>query len=113
MYPGSTIDSHQSVSEQTDPARYTAAHSFSLRVTGSAMAPEFPEGLILIVDTALNACAGDFVIVRTAKDVITFRQLLHLNDEYILRPINPLFPCLPLADGRIIGVLRESVRRLR
>jgi len=113
MYSGSTINSHQTVSEQSGAARYEAAHCFSLRVEGAAMMPDFPEGLILIVDTTLEARPGDFVIVQTPDGLTTFRQLILRDTEYFLHAINPHYPVFPLADSFITGVVRETVRRLR
>lgn len=113
MYSSCTIDSHQIVSEQTGAIRYLASHSFSLRVTGAAMAPDFPEGLILIIDTALTAEPGDFVVVRNSEDAMRFRQLIWHDNEYFLHAVNPLFSDQALGKSEIIGVLRETVRRLR
>lgn len=114
MYPCSTIDSHHIVSEQGSATRYMTAGVFSLRAAGCAMEPLFPEGLILIVDASLNADVGDFVLTRTEdSDQTLFRQLIWQDGEYFLHALNPFFADLPLAHHEIIGVLRETVRRLR
>jgi SOS-response transcriptional repressor LexA len=89
------------------------AHTYALRVTGDSMEPEFPEGMILIVEPELEPQVGDFVIVRLDGDV-TFKQLVQDSGEWFLKPLNPRYPIRPLPSGATFcGVVREANRRYR
>ncbi len=88
-------------------------HTYALRVTGDSMEPEFPEGMILIVEPELEPQAGDFVIVRLDGDV-TFKQLVQDSGEWYLKPLNPRYPIRALPVGATFcGVVREANRRYR
>jgi SOS-response transcriptional repressor LexA len=88
-------------------------HTFALRVEGESMLPDFPEGTILIVEPSLDAFPNDFVIVKNGDNEATFKQLVKDGGEYYLKPLNTRFPIKPLGSNRIIGVVRETVRRFR
>ncbi len=88
-------------------------HTYALRVAGDSMEPEFPEGMILIVEPELDPQVGDFIIVRLDGDV-TFKQLVQDSGEWYLKPLNPRYPIRPLPVGAIFcGVVREANRRYR
>ena len=87
-------------------------HTFGLRVSGDSMEPDFPEGLVLIVEPDLDPVPGDYVIAKNG-DAATFKQLIRDGSDWYLKPINPRYPIKPLGDSHVIGVVRAAVRKLR
>lgn len=89
--------------------------SFALRVEGDSMVSHnhtsFPPGTILIVDPARSPAPGDYVI---AKDVdtqqATFKRLMQDGGRWFLKPLNPVYPTIPIDDPaiRVVGVVIES-----
>lgn len=88
-------------------------HTFALRVEGDSMEPDFPAGMILVVEPEMEAHAGDFVIVKNGAEEATFKQLVRDGGDWYLKPMNARYPIKPLAECRIVGVVREAVRKLR
>jgi len=88
------------------------AHTFALRVMGDSMEPEFQEGMIIIVEPDLDPRPGDYVIAKNGEDA-TFKKLIKDGSDYYLKPLNKDYKTKPLGDGRIIGVVRETIRRYR
>ncbi len=88
-------------------------HTFALRVQGDSMEPEFAAGSILVVEPELEAAPGDYVIAKNGNDEATFKQLVRDGADLYLKPLNPRYPIKPLGSSRIIGVVRESVKRYR
>ena len=68
--------------------------------------------MILIVEPDMDAQPNDFVIAKNG-DEATFKQLVKDGADFYLKPLNPRYPIKPLADTRIIGVVREVLRRFR
>ena len=89
------------------------AHTFALRVTGDSMEPDFPAGMVLVVEPEMDAHPGDFVIVRNGDNEATFKQLVRDGADLYLKPLNPRYPIKPLGSSHIVGVVREAVRKLR
>ncbi len=87
--------------------------TFALRVSGDSMEPEFPEGMILIIEPELEPNPGDFVVAKNGSDETTFKQLIRDGGDWYLKPVNPRYPIKPLGDSSIIGVLRAVERRYR
>lgn len=88
-------------------------NTFAVRVEGDSMEPDFPAGIILVVEPEMQAENGDFVIVRNGADEATFKQLVKDGADWYLKPINPRYPIKPLSESRIVGVVREAVRKFR
>ncbi len=87
-------------------------HTFALRIVGDSMDPDFPEGMIIVVEPEMQAEPGDYVVAKNGDDA-TFKQLIRDGADWYLRPVNPRYPIKPLGSSRIIGVVREAVRRFR
>lgn len=87
-------------------------NTFALRVTGDSMEPDFPSGIIIVVEPDLDPRPGDYVIAKNGDDA-TFKQLVKDGPDLYLKPINPRYPIKPLGEARIIGVVREAIRRFR
>jgi len=99
--------------EWIDTTVTVQAHTFALRVTGDSMEPDFPAGMILVVEPEMDAQPGDFVIVKNGDDEATFKQLVRDGADFYLKPLNPRYPIKPLGRSKIVGVVREAVRKLR
>jgi SOS-response transcriptional repressor LexA len=89
------------------------AHTFALRVDGDSMEPEFSSGSVIVVEPDMEAYPGDYVIAKNGDNEATFKQLVRDGADYYLKPLNPRYPIKPLAGARIIGVVREQVKRYR
>lgn len=87
-------------------------NTFALEVTNDSMSPDFPPGMRLIVEPDMDFQAGDYVIAKNGGDA-TFKQLVKDGGVWYLKPINSQYPTKPLGESRIIGVVREAVRKLR
>lgn len=88
-------------------------HTFALRVEGDSMEPEFPAGVLIVVEPDLDPQPGDYVIAKNG-DEATFKQLVKDGPDWYLKPINKRYPIKPLESPcKIIGVVREQARRYR
>jgi SOS-response transcriptional repressor LexA len=93
--------------------------TFALKVRGDSMvAPDgsgFPDGATIIVDPAIEARNGDFVVVRfNDADEATFKKLVVDGPLKILKPLNPTYPPIPVTeDARLAGVVVETYTRRR
>lgn len=88
-------------------------HTYALRVVGDSMTPDFPEGVVIVVEPEMEPNPGDYVIARNGDDEATFKQLVKDGADYYLKPINDRYPIKPLGNYHVIGVVRELVRRFR
>ena len=75
----------------------SGSESFALRVVGQSMAPEFNDGEIIIIEPEGLAGDGSYVLAFHDDEWI-FRQLAREGEGWALRPLNPAWPTLPLAD---------------
>lgn len=98
-----------------------SAAAYALEVTGDVMVSSFPgeasfpPGTIIIVDPAIEAKAGDYVL---AMDPVsghpTFKRLVHDAGRWYLKPSNPAYPATEVQSpvGIILGRVMEShIRR--
>ena len=69
-----------------------ASEPFALRVLGDSMAPEFPDGSIIVVEPASRAEHGAYIIADIDGSFI-FRQL-HIKEDgsYLLKAVNRGYP---------------------
>ncbi len=94
---------------------------FSVVVTGKSMEPDFVAGDKLIIDAALNAKPGSFVIAQNGAHEATFKKFRvtgydeHGRETFELVPLNPDFPTLSSKDHdiTIIGVMVRHMRDYR
>ena len=98
--------------ENSDTSKKGASSSYALRVIGDSMEPEFPEGMILIVEPEMDFAPNDFVIVKNG-DEATFKQITKDGDDWYLKPLNPRYPIKPLGTAKIIGVVREATHNIK
>lgn len=88
-------------------------YTFALRVVGDSMEPDFPAGMILIIEPELSPEQNDYVIAKNGDGEATFKQLTRDGADWYLKPLNPRYPIKPLGTSRIIGVVRDAVRKFR
>lgn len=92
-------------------------HTFALRVHGNSMrsptGESFPEGTLIVVEPDMKAEPGDFVVALNDRNQGTFKQLVMLDGVLCLHPLNKRFKPTPLGTSKIIGVVREAIRRFR
>ncbi len=101
--------SAEDVEEWDSPSEPLGPRSFSLRVDGDSMEPEFPDGCIIFVDPSIRAASGDFVVVQLEnQEQATFKQLVVDGPRRYLKPLNPRYPLIPIGiDAVVCGVVRE------
>ena len=80
-----------------DPETSTCAGAepYALMVLGDSMAPEFMEGEIIVIEPEGLARDGSYV-VAWANDEYIFRQIVQHHEGWMLKPLNPLYPNLPV-----------------
>jgi SOS-response transcriptional repressor LexA len=90
----------------------SALEPYALRVLGDSMAPEFPEGCVIIVDPGHAAVDGSYVVVAFAGDVF-FRRLVFDGERRFLQPLNPNYGRFELTPPYTIrgGVVQQVGRR--
>ena len=95
------------------------AEPFALMVLGDAMAPEFVEGEIVVVEPEGHATDGAFV-VAAIEGGWTMRQLVRCGSAWQLHALNPAYAATPIDDLTVVrGVViqkstpgrRRSVKR--
>jgi SOS-response transcriptional repressor LexA len=88
-------------------------HTYALRVHGDSMAPNFTEGMVLVVEPEMDYYPGDYVIAKNGDDEATFKKYVKDGSQEFLKPLNPQYPIIPMGTYKIIGVVREAVMRFR
>jgi SOS-response transcriptional repressor LexA len=73
-------------------------------VLGDSMLPEFEEGEIVVVEPEGVARDGSFVIayidtIEKEEDRHIFRQLIKHPEGWMLKPLNVLYPNIPIDGG--------------
>lgn len=85
-------------------------NTFCFKVEGGSMTapigsiPSFPEGYIVHVDPDVIAKNNDFVVAKTVKEQIVFKQLKFEDGRSYLKSINPEFP-IDFEDFKIVAVV--------
>lgn len=74
---------------------------YVLMVLGDSMLPEFEPGEVIVVEPEGLAKDGSFVVaylpwVEQEDDRYIFRQLVRHPDGWMLKPLNPLYPNIPI-----------------
>ena len=68
-------------------------NAFILRVEGISMEPKFMEGEKVVIDPALEAAPGHYVVARRMSDhSVTLKQLRQEGSELYLYAVNPNWP---------------------
>lgn len=86
---------------------------YALRVTDDSMAPEFPDGCVIIVDPGGVACDGAYVVVDFANDVF-FRQFVIEGERRFLKAVNSKYDGMELAgEYKVRGVVVQRAGKRR
>ena len=81
---------------------------FALRVLGDSMLPEFPEGVIIIIDPE-GAVKDACYVMATVNDEYIFRQLRMMEGKYYLQPLNDLYDTIEINGLKdIVGVIIQK-----
>ncbi|NWG86487.1 MAG: S24 family peptidase [Hydrogenophilaceae bacterium] len=72
---------------------------YALMVLGDSMLPEFEEGEIIVVEPEGLAKDGSYVVAWANEEYI-FRQLVQHPEGWMLKPLNPLYPNIPIDDPK-------------
>ena len=74
-----------------------SAEPYALMVLGDSMMPEFEQGEIIVVEPSGLVKHGSYVVAFVNEEYI-FRQLVQHEDGWMLKPLNPLYENIPVAD---------------
>lgn len=92
----------------------SSVNSFWLEVKGDSMtAPvglSIPEGMIILVDPEVPPTNGKLVVARIeGQNEATFKRLVVDAGRAFLKPLNPQYPMLEIADDcKIVGVVVDA-----
>lgn len=81
---------------------------FALRVLGDSMLPEFPEGVIIIIDPEGVVTDSSYVMATVEEEYI-FRQLHIVDEKYYLKPLNDLYDTVEISSLEdVAGVIIQK-----
>ncbi|MBH0088624.1 LexA family transcriptional regulator [Pseudoalteromonas sp. NSLLW218] len=96
------------------PEKHSKA-TYSLKVKGESMSPDFINGEIIFVDPEVEARNGSCVVIRqNGNTEATFKQLIIDGSQKYLKALNPNWPnpiIEMLPDAVICGVVIGSYRK--
>lgn len=81
--------------EGLETSACAGAEPYALMVLGDSMMPEFIEGEIIVVEPEGLAKDGSYV-VAWANDEYIFRQIVQHTEGWMLKPLNPIYPNIPV-----------------
>ena len=90
-----------------------SSEPFALQGLGDSMAPEFPDGCVVVSEPSGAVHDGCYVIAECKGETI-LRQLRITAGEWHLEPLNPKYPHLKI-DGpdNIRGIVIQRAGRRR
>ncbi|CAB4195629.1 COG2932 Predicted transcriptional regulator [uncultured Caudovirales phage] len=93
----------------------TAEISFAFEVNDDSMSPQFVRGDVVVIDRAIEAVPGDYVIAMTAEQDILFRRFRTKRAGFELVPENKDWEVVDSQDnGAVVyGVMVEHRRYRR
>jgi len=90
---------------------------YALMVLGDSMLPEFEAGEVIVVEPEGLAKDGSYVVaylpwVDAEDERYIFRQLVRHPDGWMLKPLNPLYPNIPIdsVESVVKGVVVQKKR---
>lgn len=88
---------------------------YALMVLGDSMAPEFEAGEIIVVEPEGLAKDGSYVVaylhwIEQEDERYIFRQLVKHPEGWMLKPMNPLYPNIPIdsVESVVKGVVVQK-----
>ncbi|HEX8980283.1 MAG TPA: S24 family peptidase [Parasulfuritortus sp.] len=91
----------KSVEDDLVASACAGGEPYALMVLGDSMQPEFIEGEVIVVEPEGIAKDGAYV-VAWANDEYIFRQLVKHEEGWMLKPLNPLYPNIPVDDLKAV-----------
>jgi SOS-response transcriptional repressor LexA len=94
----------------------TTTHIYYLQITDGSMETSkgisFPINSLICVNTAREPKYQDFVIAQASSATeVMFRQLILIDQQAFLHPLNPNYPDTPIEeDGIIYGVVSQLIK---
>ncbi|MDP2112212.1 MAG: S24 family peptidase [Thiobacillus sp.] len=85
------------IQDLNEASNCASAEPYALMVLGDSMMPEFEEGEIIVVEPSGLVKDGSYVVAFVSDEYI-FRQLVQTPDGWMLKPLNPLYENIPVAD---------------
>lgn len=79
----------------TEASSCAGGEPYALMVLGDSMTPEFNDGEIIVIEPEGYAKDGSYVIAWANEEYI-FRQLVQHPEGWMLKPLNPLYPNIPI-----------------
>ncbi|WP_334473470.1 LexA family protein [Arsenophonus sp. PmNCSU2021_1] len=106
------------ITDETSNYEYTLVNdsvsdnSFALHIEGDSMKPEFEEGDLVVIDTAIEPIPGEFVFAKNSNNAGTFKKFRPLGvgvNDFELVPLNTDYPTLRASEHNmhIVGVMVE------
>ena len=84
------------------------AEPFVLMVLGDSMLPEFEDGDVVVIEPEGLAQEASFVLAFRNNEWI-LRQLVRNGEHWLLHPVNPAYPDLPIANLEAVrGVIIQK-----
>jgi SOS-response transcriptional repressor LexA len=98
-----------------EAASCASGEPYALMVLGDSMLPEFEPGEIIVVEPEGLAKDGSYVIaylswVEPEDERYIFRQLVRHPEGWMLKPLNPLYPNIPIdsVESVVKGVVTQK-----
>ncbi len=85
------------IQASNEASNCASAEPYALMVLGDSMMPEFAQGEIIVVEPSGLVKDGSYV-VAFVNDEFIFRQMVQHEDGWMLKPLNPLYENIPVAD---------------
>ncbi len=85
------------IQDVNEASNCASAEPYALMVLGDSMMPEFEEGEIIVVEPSGLVKDGSFVVAYVNDEYI-FRQMVKHEDGWMLKPLNPLYENIPIAN---------------
>jgi SOS-response transcriptional repressor LexA len=85
------------IQEINEASNCAGSEPYALMVLGDSMMPEFEEGEIIVVEPSGLVKDGSYVVAYVNDEYI-FRQMVKHQEGWMLKPLNPLYENIPVAD---------------
>jgi DNA polymerase V len=85
------------IQDINEASNCASAEPYALMVLGDSMMPEFEEGEIIVVEPSGLVKDGSYVVAYVNDEYI-FRQIVKHAEGWMLKPLNPLYENIPVAD---------------
>jgi len=85
------------IQDINETSNCAGSEPYALMVLGDSMLPEFEEGEIIVVEPSGLVKDGSYVVAYVNDEYI-FRQIVRREEGWMLKPLNPLYPNIPVAE---------------